>query len=162
MSTIPMSMSLLRDNAIISPEISPVPVSQEPEEESEEEELEEEEEPEEEEPEEESIAANTNTKTNTVEVISIRFVIVAIWLMWIQLFASLVVVGITTIFVTSAKCIGAMVVLTVIVLPVTYAISPKCVYKFKFHSLAPFIADGLYKLDYLVNRAVHYIKQKQF
>ena len=160
MSTIPMSMSLLRDNAIISPEISPVPVSQEPEEELEEEESEEEEEEPEEE---ESIAnTNTNTKTNTVEVISIRFVIVAIWLMWIQLFASLVVVGITTIFVTSVKCIGAMVVLTVIVLPVAYAISPKCVYKFKFHSLAPFIADGLYKLDYLVNRAVHYIKQKQF
>lgn len=129
-------------------------------EEEDEEELEveeEEEEPEEEEEEEAEAEAEESitTKTNAVEVVSIRFIIIAIWMILYQTITTFTVTGISTIVVASVKCFGAIVGLTVIVVPVTYAISPKCVCGFKFRSLAPIIADGLYKLDYFVNYFVN-------
>jgi hypothetical protein len=45
-------------------------------------------------------------------------------------------------------------------LPAAYAISPERVCSFKFRSLAPTIADGLYKLDYFVKRLVRAIGDK--
>ena len=133
---------------------------EEEEEEPEEEEEEEEEEPEEEEEEEaeaeEPIEEHPHqTKIELISVDMVRFIIIAIWMILYQTITTFTVTGISTIVVASVKCFGAIVGLTVIVVPVTYAISPKCVCGFKFRSLAPIIADGLYKLDYFVNYFVN-------
>ena len=135
---------------------------EEPEEEEEEEEEEEKEEPEEEEEEEDEAEAEEpieehphQTKIELISVDMVRFIIIAIWMILYQTITTFTVTGISTIVVASVKCFGAIVGLTVIVVPVTYAISPKCVCGFKFRSLAPIIADGLYKLDYFVNYFVN-------
>ena len=82
------------------------------------------------------------------------------WLLSFQLVASMIVPGITGLIVNTSKCLGTTVALTMLILPAAYAISPKRVCNFKFKSLAPIIADGLYKLDYFVIRLRRMIGDK--
>lgn len=82
------------------------------------------------------------------------------WLLTFHLASSTVVTGITCLIVTSAKCFGGIILLAAFVLPAAYAISPERVCSFKFRSLAPTIADGLYKLDYLTKRAIRTVSDK--
>ena len=140
-------MAHLKDNATID-KFEKVELEEEEVEEEEEEENVEEEEEEE------------KPKPKTIQMISARFVIASLWLLAFQPLASLILAGITTLIVASAKCFGAAIILTVIVVPAAYAISPKSVCEFKFRSIAPIIADGLYKLDYLVVRVTRVIGNK--
>ena len=82
------------------------------------------------------------------------------WLLAFHMASSTIVAGITCLIVNSAKCFGGLIGLAIFVLPAAYAISPERVCNFKFRSLAPTIADGLYKLDYFVNRLVRAIDNK--
>ena len=112
---------------------------------------EEEEEDEEEEP--------PKTKTKAREF-SVRFAIMLFWLLAFHLMSSMIVTCILCLIVNSAKCFGGIIGLAIFVLPAAYAISPECICNFKFRSLAPTIADGLYKLDCLVKRVVRAIDDK--
>ena len=82
------------------------------------------------------------------------------WLLVFHLASSTIVTGITGLIVNSTKCFGGIIGLAAFVLPAAYAISPDRICSFKFRSLAPTIADGLYKLDYFVNRIVRAVSDK--
>lgn len=129
----------------------------EEEEEDAEEEEEEESEDEEEEEEEEERKELSSTRAREV---SVRFTIMLFWILAFQLVSSTIVTCITGLIVNSAKCFGAIIGLAIFVVPAAYAISPESVCSFKFRSLAPTIADGLYKLDYFVKRVVRTIGDK--
>jgi uncharacterized membrane protein YdbT with pleckstrin-like domain len=133
----------------------------EEEEEEEEEEAEEEEESEDEEEEEEEDEKERKELSSTkAREVSVRFAIILFWILAFQLVSSTILTCITGLIVNSAKCFGAIIGLAIFVLPAAYAISPEHVCSFKFRSLAPTIADGLYKLDYLVKRVVRAIDDK--
>jgi hypothetical protein len=127
------------------------------EEEEEGEDEEEESEDEEEEEEEEERKELSSTRAREV---SVRFTIILFWILAFQLVSSTIVTCITGLIVNSAKCFGAIIGLAIFVVPAAYAISPESVCSFKFRSLAPTIADGLYKLDYFVKRVVRTIDDK--
>ena len=95
-----------------------------------------------------------------VREFSVRVVIMLFWLVTFHLVSSTIVTCITGLIMNSAKCFGGIIGLAIFVLPVAYAISPERVCSFKFRSLAPTIADGLYKLDYFVKRLVRTIGDK--
>jgi hypothetical protein len=82
------------------------------------------------------------------------------WLLAFHLASSTIVTCITCLIVNSAKCFGGIIGLAIFVLPAAYAIFPERVCSFKFRSLAPIIADGLYKLDYFVKRLVRTLSDK--
>jgi hypothetical protein len=133
------------------------------EEEDDEEEADEEEEDEEEEDEEEEEEDHEEKeeppKTKAKEI-SVRAAIMLLWLVAFHLASSTIVTCITCLIVNSAKCFGGIIGLAIFVLPAAYAISPERVCSFKFRSLAPTIADGLYKLDYFVKRLVRTLSDK--
>jgi cation transport ATPase len=131
----------------------------EQEEEEEEAKAEEEEESEDEEEEEEEEERKELSSTRAREV-SVRFAIILFWILAFQLVSSTIVTCITGLIVNSTKCFGAIIGLAIFVVPAAYAISPESVCSFKFRSLAPTIADGLYKLDYFVKRVVRTIDDK--
>jgi cation transport ATPase len=131
--------------------------AEEEEEEDAEEEEEEESEDEEEEEEEEERKELSSTRAREV---SVRFAIILFWILALQLVSSTILTCITGLIVNSAKCFGAIIGLAIFILPAAYAISPEHVCSFKFRSLAPTIADGLYKLDYFVKRLVRAIGDK--
>ena len=133
---------------------------EEEEEDEEEEEEEEEESEDEEEEEEEEEAQEKEQPTSKAKEISVRFAVFMYWLLVFHLASSTIVTGITGLIVNSAKCFGGIIGLAAFVLPAAYAISPERVCNFKFRSLAPTIADGLYKLDYFVKRLVRAIGDK--
>ncbi len=87
-------------------------------------------------------------------LLSLRFVIAIIWVVLIQttLSTALIIAGVTTFIGSFVKCGGMVVILAMFAVPLAYAICPEIVRNFKFCSLAPVIADGLYKLDYFANR----------
>jgi hypothetical protein len=130
------------------------------EEESEDESDEEEDDEEEEEAEEEQQPTQTQPTTNKAQNLSVRVAIMLFWLLAFHLASSTIVTCITCLIVNSAKCFGGIIGLAIFVLPAAYAISPERVCSFKFRSLAPIIADGLYKLDYFVKRLVRAIGDK--
>ena len=132
---------------------------EEEEDEEEEEEEEEESEDEEEEEEEEEEERKELSSTRAREV-SVRFAIILFWILAFQLVSSTIVTCITGLIVNSTKCFGAIIGLAIFVVPAAYAISPESVCSFKFRSLAPTIADGLYKLDYFVKRLVRTVDDK--
>jgi hypothetical protein len=125
--------------------------SDEEEEESEDESDEEEDEEGDEEEEEEQ---QTTPTANKARKLLVRFAIMLCWLVAFHLASSTIVTGITCLIVNSVKCFGGIIGLAIFVLPAAYAISPERVCNFKFQSLAPTIADGLYKLDCLVKRVM--------
>lgn len=125
------------------------------EQEEEEEEANAEEEEEEEEEEERKELSSTRARE-----VSVRFAIILFWILAFQLVSSTIVTCITGLIVNSTKCFGAIIGLAIFVVPAAYAISPEHVCSFKFRSLAPTIADGLYKLDYFVKRVVRTIDDK--
>lgn len=157
MSTIPMSMSLLRDNAIISPEISPASSPKSPDLSSPASSLKSPKSPKSPEtPEPHSIS---NEK---FDMVIRRISIATIWTIFMVVTNTTVMLGIAKFITSAAFCIGLFGAFVIITIPVVYAVDPETVSRFKFSSLAPSFTVGLYSLDYLVNRAVHYIKQKQF
>ena len=99
----------------------------------------------------------TTTKANKILV---RFAVFVCWLAVFHLASSTIVTAITGLIIDSAKCFGGVTGLALFVLPAAYAISPECVCNFKFRSLAPTIADGLFKLDYFVKRLVRTLCDK--
>jgi len=129
-------------------------------EEEDEEEEEEEEEDEEEEDEEEDHEEKEEPPRTKAKEISVRAAIMLLWLVAFHLASSTIVTCITCLIVNSAKCFGGIIGLAIFVLPAAYAISPERVCSFKFRSLAPTIADGLYKLDYFVKRLVRTLSDK--
>ena len=100
------------------------------------------------------------TKTGNAKNLSVRVAIMLFWLVTFHLASSTIITGIKCLIVTSAKCFGGIILLTIFVLPAAYAIYPERVYSFKFRSLAPTITDGLYKLDYLTKRVVRALGDK--
>ena len=130
------------------------------EEEEEEESEDESEDEDEEEREEEKEEKEEPPKTNKARNLSVRVAIILFWLLAFHLASSTIVTCITCLIVNSAKCFGGIIGLAIFVLPAAYAISPERVCSFKFRSLAPTIADGLYKLDYLLKRLVRAIGDK--
>jgi len=120
---------------------------------------EEEEESEDDEDEEEEEEEEKPAKTKAKEV-SVRVAIMLFWLLAFHLASSTIVTCITCLIVNSAKCFGGIIGLAIFVLPAAYAIFPERVCSFKFRSLAPIIADGLYKLDYFVKRLVRTLSDK--
>ena len=91
-----------------------------------------------------------------------RISIAAVWTIFMVMTNATVMLGIAKFITSAAYSVGLFGAFVIITIPVVYAIDPETVSRFKFASLAPSIAVGLYGLDYLANRAVHYIKQKQF
>lgn len=91
-----------------------------------------------------------------------RISIAAVWTIFMVITNTTVMLGIAKFITSAAYSVGLFGAFVIITIPVVYAIDPETVSRFKFASLAPSIAVGLYGLDYLANRAVHYIKQKQF
>ena len=91
-----------------------------------------------------------------------RISIAAVWTIFMVMTNATVMLGIAKFITSAAYSVGLFGAFVIITIPVVYAIDPETVSRFKFASLAPSLAVGLYGLDYLVNRAVHYIKQKQF
>lgn len=98
-----------------------------------------------------------------VQFIPLRIVIGAVWLYAFSagLSFSTVMQGFATFALNSFTCIGLFSIFAIISFPIAYAIHPEFVVRFKFGSLAPVFAVGLYKLDYLVNRAVRYANTKR-
>ena len=91
-----------------------------------------------------------------------RISIAAVWTIFMVITNATVMLGIAKFITSAAYSVGLFGAFVIITIPVVYAIDPETVSRFKFASLAPSLAVGLYGLDYLANRAVHYIKQKQF
>jgi len=90
----------------------------------------------------------------------VRFAIILFWSLVFHLVSSTILTCITGLIVNFAKCFGAIIGLTIFVLPAAYAIYPESVCSFKFRSLAPTIANGLFKLDYFVKRVARAIGDK--
>jgi hypothetical protein len=133
---------------------------EEEEEESDDEDEDEDEDEEEEESEDEEEEEEEEPPKTKAKEISVRVAIMLFWLLAFHLASSTIVTCITCLIVNSAKCFGGIIGLAIFVLPAAYAISPERVCSFKFRSLAPTIADGLYKLDYFVKRLVRAIGDK--
>ena len=101
--------------------------------------------------------------SNIVSNMAIRRIsIAAVWTIFMVMTNATVMLGIAKFITSAAYSVGLFGAFVIITIPVVYAIDPETVSRFKFASLAPSLAVGLYGLDYLANRAVHYIKQKQF
>ena len=109
---------------------------------------------------------NKEIRPQIVELIPLHtiamIIIAALWLLLVQMVVSNTLIS-TSIFIfmkSVTTCLCILFVLAMIVMPAAYIIHPETVINFKFASFAPHIADGLRKLDYVVNQFVHTTSKK--